>query len=248
MFNWMRYCLVSILIALAVPAMAAPNYQLYIDGVLYKAPTVLEKGLPYFPVDVLSQATGVSVSSFDKKAVRLAGSPVDFAPLIRQGRPYLPAEAFAMATGSVVEIDQTRGLVLYTKSAAPTAANRRSSSQRGSEGQTAARPGRTATGPGGAAAGPGRAPRVQMGDESLPEAPVGAPPGPEPRSIDTAPVRAMVTQSLKDAAAQQYAERYLRHKLYWASKIDPANMPHFQNFNLVPGNCPIPPHPWGPGW
>lgn len=246
MFNWMRYCLVSVFIALAIPAMAAPDYQLYIDGVLYKAPAVLEKGLPYFPVDVLSQATGVSVSSFDNNSVRLAGSPVDFAPLIRQGRPYLPAEAFALATGSVVEIDQTRGLVLYTKSATPAAARRGSSGQGGTADN--ANPSGTATGPGGSAAGPARAPRVEMGDESLPEAPVAGAPGPEPRSIDTAPIRAMVTQSLTDAAAAQYAERYLRHKLYWASQIDPANIPHFQNINLNRGTIAIPPHPWGPGW
>ena len=103
---------------------AADDYELYVNGVLYKTPSILERGLPYFPVDVLSEATGVSVVSFSANSVKLAGSSLDFSPVIRKGRPYLPAEAFAMATGSGVEVDQTRGMVKYTKNVGqrPTAA------------------------------------------------------------------------------------------------------------------------------
>ena len=105
---------------------AADDYELYVNGVLYKAPSVLEKGLPYFPIDILSEATGVSVVSYSSSSVKLAGSPVDFSPVFIKGRPYLPAEAFAIATGSGVEVDQTRGMVKYTKNAGqrPTTAAR----------------------------------------------------------------------------------------------------------------------------
>ncbi len=205
-----RYSL--LLLVFVTAAFASPDYQLFVDGVLYRSPAILEKGLPYFPVDVLSQATGVSVVSFSTTAVRLAGSPVDFVPVVRNGRPYLPAEAFALATGSKVETDQTRGLVLYTKSSAsgapvangavaqPTAADR-------------ANPGVTPNDPG-------------------PEAPVAAPPN-VVASPNTAGLQEAVVGALKTAEEATYAERYMRHKLYWASQIDPANSPYLNSI-VVP--------------
>lgn len=196
-----RYTLLWLLLAVST-ALAAPEYQLFVDGVLYRAPAVLEKGLPYFPVDVLSQATGVSVVSFSTSAVRLAGSPVDFVPVVRNGRPYLPAEAFALATGSKVETDQTRGLVLYTKSGAVPAT------------AATAAPDTNA-----ARANPG----MQTG-ETPPEAPVAAPA--VPSSPNTAGLQEAVVGALKTAEEATYAERYMRHKLYWASQLDPANSPY----------------------
>ena len=110
-----RYIITALLFAaLTHVSWAGQDYKLYVNGVLYNAPSILEKGLPYFPVDVLSGATGVRVVSFSDTSVRLSGSPVDFVPVVRQGRPYLPAEAFAMASGSGVEMDHTRGCLLYT--------------------------------------------------------------------------------------------------------------------------------------
>lgn len=200
-------------------AFAAPEYQLFVDGVLYRAPAVLEKGLPYFPVDVLSQATGVSVVSFSSTAVRLAGSPVDFVPVIRNGRPYLPAEAFALATGSRVETDQTRGLVLYNKGAVATAA------------PVAPAANTTAA----ARANPG----VQAGEEAVPEAPVGV--NRLPSSPNTSGIQEAVVGALKTAEEATYAERYMRHKLYWASQIDPANSPYLNNI-VMPS--PVPMSPW----
>jgi hypothetical protein len=207
-----RYTLFWLL--LAISALGAPEYQLFVDGVLYRTPAVLEKGLPYFPVDVLSQATGVSVVSFSNTAVRLAGSPVDFVPVVRNGRPYLPAEAFALATGSKVETDQTRGLVLYSKS-----------------GGNVTTP--TAT----AETAPARAnPGIQAG-EKAPEAPVAGPP-PAPTSPNTAGLQEAVVGALRSAEEATYAERYMRHKLYWASQLDPANSPYLNNI-VVPSPSPL---------
>ncbi len=198
---------------------AAPEYQLFVDGVLYKAPAVLEKGLPYFPVDVLSGATGVSVVSFSEKAVKLAGSPVEFVPVIRNGRPYLPAEAFALATGSKVETDQTRGLVLYSKAS------------------TAAAAAASGTPEGAAAkANPGMA----AGEAPPPEAPVAAPKAGSP---NTAGLQEAVIGALKTAEEATYAERYMRHKLYWASQLDPANSPYL-NTIVVPPAVSLPMAPW----
>jgi hypothetical protein len=194
---------------------ASPEYQLFVDGVLYRAPAVLEKGLPYFPVDVLSQATGVSVVSFSTTSVRLAGSPVEFVPVVRNGRPYLPAEAFALATGSKVETDQTRGLVLYTRSASPGATT---ASNAGAD-TNAAR------------ANPG----MEAGEEVAPEAPVGAPK--LPSSPNTAGIQEAVVGALKTAEEATYAERYMRHKLYWASQLDPANSPYL---NSIQPPAPMP--------
>ncbi len=204
-------------------AFAAPEYQLFVDGVLYRAPAVLEKGLPYFPVDVLSQATGVSVVSYSGSAVRLAGSPVDFVPVVRNGRPYLPAEAFALATGSKVETDQTRGLVLYSKGGLATAPV-----------APAATGGATVNGAA-ARANPG----VQPGEEAVPEAPVGV--TRLPNSPNTAGIQEAVVGALKTAEEATYAERYMRHKLYWASQLDPANSPYLNNI-VVP--APVPMSPW----
>lgn len=201
----------------ASAVLAAPEYQLFVDGVLYRTPAVLEKGLPYFPVDVLSQATGVSVVSFSSTAVRLAGSPVDFVPIVRNGRPYLPAEAFALATGSKVETDQTRGLVLYTRVASSAPA-------------TAAAPGPDAVNA--ARANPG----VQAGEETPPEAPVSVPR--VPTSPNTAGIQEAVIGALKTAEEATYAERYMRHKLYWASQLDPANSPYLNNI-VVPTPTPL---------
>lgn len=213
-----RYTLLWLLLTVST-VLAAPEYQLFVDGVLYRTPAVLEKGLPYFPVDVLSQATGVSVVSFSSTAVRLAGSPVDFVPVVRNGRPYLPAEAFALATGSKVETDQTRGLVLYTKGAT--------------------NPGTTAAAPDTAAA---RAnPGVQAGEEAPPEAPVGVPK--VPSSPNTAGIQEAVVGALKTAEEATYAERYMRHKLYWASQLDPANSPYLNNI-VVPSPAPMVAPPW----
>lgn len=207
------------LLLTASTVLAAPEYQLFVDGVLYRAPAVLEKGLPYFPVDVLSQATGVSVVSFSETAVRLAGSPVDFVPVVRNGRPYLPAEAFALATGSKVETDQTRGLVLYTKGggSAPVAA--------------------AAAGTNAARANPG----VQAGEEAAPEAPVSVPA--VPSSPNTKGIQEAVVGALKTAEEATYAERYMRHKLYWASQLDPANSPYLNNI-VVPSPVPLVSPPW----
>ncbi|HIB69135.1 MAG TPA: hypothetical protein EYO33_29630, partial [Phycisphaerales bacterium] len=155
--KYLYLCLV--LAILSSPCWAEQDYQLYVNGMLYKAPSVIEKGLPYFPVDVLSEATGVRIVSFSDSSVRLAGSPVEFVPALRNGRPFLPAEAFALASGSQVETDQTRGLVLYSRNLSPT-----------SNMNTASTP------TGGAATGPARAnPGVSAGDPG-PEAPVAAPP------------------------------------------------------------------------
>jgi hypothetical protein len=200
-------------------AFAAPEYQLFVDGVLYRAPAVLEKGLPYFPVDVLSQATGVSVVSFSDTAVRLAGSPVDFVPVVRNGRPYLPAEAFALATGSKVETDQTRGLVLYTRG--------------GGSAPVASAPAQTNA----ARANPG----VQSG-ETPPEAPVPAPPA-IPASPNTEGIQEAVVGALKTAEEATYAERYMRHKLYWASQLDPANSPYLNSI-VVPSPVQMVTPPW----
>lgn len=205
-----RYSLLWLV--LFATAFATPDYQLFVDGVLYRSPAILEKGLPYFPVDVLSQATGVSVVSFSATAVRLAGSPVDFVPVVRNGRPYLPAEAFALATGSKVETDQTRGLVLYTKTSAPGAPV----ASGGVSQPTAAD-----------RANPGVTP-----DDPGPEAPVAAPPN-AIASPNTAGLQEAVVGALKTAEEATYAERYMRHKLYWANQIDPANSPYLNNI-VVP--------------
>ncbi len=215
-----RHMFLGLLLTVST-AFAAPEYQLFVDGVLYKAPAVLEKGLPYFPVDVLSGATGVSVVSFSQTAVKLAGSPVEFVPVIRNGRPYLPAEAFALATGSKVETDQTRGLVLYSKASSPAAAS-------------AASPGA----PDGAAAKAN--PGMTAGESPPPEAPVAAP---QPSSPNTAGIQEAVIGALKTAEEATYAERYMRHKLYWASQLDPANSPYLNNI-VVPSPVALPLAPW----
>jgi hypothetical protein len=216
-----RYALLWLLLTIST-VWAAPEYQLFVDGVLYRTPAVLEKGLPYFPVDVLSQATGVSVVSFSPTAVRLAGSPVDFVPVVRNGRPYLPAEAFALATGSKVETDQTRGLVLYTRAGAGIPA-------------TAAVPATVpATAPDSSAAARAN-PGVQSG-ETPPEAPVSVPK--VPSSPNTAGIQEAVIGALKTAEEATYAERYMRHKLYWASQLDPANSPYLNNI-VVPAPSPL---------
>lgn len=226
-----RYTLLWLFLVVST-AFAAPDYQLYVDGVLYRAPAVLEKGLPYFPVDILSQATGVSVVSYSTNAVRLAGSPVDFVPVLRNGRPYLPAEAFALATGSKVETDQTRGLVLYSKASLAAAP------------ATVVVPGGTPGVTPGAAPGtaPARAnPGVQAGEEVAPEAPVAAPA--LPASPNTAGLQEAVIGALKTAEEATYAERYMRHKLYWASQLDPANSPYL-NTITVPTPAPVVVPPW----
>lgn len=224
------------LIFLVSAVCAAPEYQLFVDGVLYRAPAVLEKGLPYFPVDVLSRATGVSVVSFSDTAVRLAGSPVDFVPIVRNGRPYLPAEAFALATGSQVETDPVRGLVLYHKAVA--ASTSRPSASTNPTGQSS-RTGDTAAS--GATQADRAQPGLQAGEEAAPEAPVS--PAKLPSSANTQGIQEAVVGALKTAEEATYAERYMRHKLYWASKLDPANDPYFTN-PIVPPSVVVPAAPW----
>lgn len=216
-----------LLLVLGGNGLADQDYQLYVNGVLYKAPSILEKGLPYFPVDVLSEATGVRVVSFSGESVRLAGSPVDFVPAVRSGRPYLPAEAFALASGSNVETDQTRGLVLY--SANPTGAP---------TGNTA-----TATSTP-SPNGPDRAnPGVGPGDPG-PEPPVAAPPTAVQSSPNTEGIHEAVVGAMKSAQEITYAQRWLKHKMYWANQLDPANSPYLQ---VSPPPAAYPTfmnHPW----
>ena len=229
-----RYFIICLLfVAVGLAASAGPNYQLYVNGVLYKAPSILEKGLPYFPVDVLSEATGVRVVSFSESSVRLTGSPVDFVPVVREGRPYLPAEAFAMASGSGVERDQTRGLVLYTGNA-PSPAG-------------------TATAPGSDGTvnnvnssfmnGPARANVGVTADDPGPEAPVAAPTAAVQSSPNTAGIHDAVVGAMKSAQEITYAQRWLNHKMYWANQLDPANSPYLQV--NAPRISPVyHPHPW----
>ena len=144
-----RYIITALLfVAMTHACWAGQDYKLYVNGVLYNAPSILEKGLPYFPVDVLSEATGVRVVSVSDTSVRLAGSPVDFVPVVRQGRPFLPAEAFAMASGSGVERDQTRGVVMYTGNTSPSAAPATATTTNSNSAPARANPGVTADDPG----------------------------------------------------------------------------------------------------
>lgn len=223
-----RYIITALLfVAMTHACWAGQDYKLYVNGVLYKAPSILEKGLPYFPVDVLSEATGVRVVSFSDTSVRLAGSPVDFVPVVRQGRPFLPAEAFAMASGSGVERDQTRGVVMYTgntspgPSAAPTATATNSTSA-----PARANPGVTADDPG-------------------PEAPVAAPATAVQSSPNTEGIHEAVVGAMKTAEEITYAQRWIKHKMYWANQLDPVNSPYLQV--NVPAGAQFPmytPHPW----
>lgn len=225
----LKYLYLCIVLAiLSSPSWAEQDYQLYVNGMLYKAPSVIEKGLPYFPVDVLSEATGVRIVSFSDNSVRLAGSPVEFVPALRNGRPFLPAEAFALASGSQVETDQTRGLVLYSKNLSGTPNM-----------NTAATP------TGGSATGPARAnPGVTAGDPG-PEAPVGAPPSATVASPpSTEGIQDAVIGAMKTAQEVTYAQRWLKHKMYWANQLDPANSPYLQ-VNVPPAAFPMySPHPW----
>jgi hypothetical protein len=226
-----RYIITALLFAaLTHVCWAGQDYKLYVNGVLYNAPSILEKGLPYFPVDVLSGATGVRVVSFSNTSVRLAGSPVDFTPVVRQGRPYLPAEAFAMASGSGVEMDQTRGLVLYTGDTSTRSA-------------PASNLATTSTGQ--AASAADRANPGVTFDDPGPEAPVAAPPTAVQTSPNSEGIHEVVVDAMKTAEEITYAQRWLKHKMYWANQLDPANSPYLQV--NVPAGAQFPmytPHPW----
>lgn len=223
-----------ILAALTYSCWAEQNYQLYVNGVLYRAPSVIEKGLPYFPVDVLAEATGTRIVSFSETSVRLGGSPVDFVPAIRQGRPYLPAEAFAMASGGQVETDQTRGLVLYYRG--PAQAN-------GTPGANAAPATASGTSGGTGAAADRANIGVTSGDPG-PEAPVAAPAAAVQSSPNTEGLHEVVVDAMKTAQEITYAQRWLKHKMYWVNQLDPANSPYLK-VNLPPAAVPVyAPHPW----
>ena len=222
-----RYIITALLFAaLTNVSLAGQDYKLYVNGVLYKAPSILEKGLPYFPVDVLSEATGVRVVSFSNTSVRLAGSPVDFVPVVSKGRPYLPAEAFAMATGSAVEMDQTRGLVMYTGDTSPMAAPATTTASQPATAADRANPG------------------VTVGDPG-PEAPVSAPATAVMSSPNTEGIHQSVVDAMKTAEEITYAQRWIKHKMYWANQLDPANSPYLRV--NVPSGAAFPmytPHPW----
>lgn len=226
-----RYIITALLFtALTSICWAGQDYKLYVNGVLYKAPSVLEKGLPYFPVDVLSEATGVRVVSFSNTSVRLAGSPVDFVPVIRNGRPYLPAEAFAMASGSGVEMDQTRGVVMYTGDTSPG----------NYAPATASQPSNTATSSAVQRANPG----VTANDPG-PEAPVAAPATAVQSSPNAEGIHESVIEAMKTAEEITYAQRWLKHKMYWANQLDPANSPYLRvNIPAGAGFPMYTPHPW----
>lgn len=231
-----------ILAALTYSCWAEQNYQLYVNGVLYRAPSVLEKGLPYFPVDVLAEATGTRIVSFSESSVRLGGSPVDFVPTIRQGRPFLPAEAFAMASGGQVEIDQTRGLVLYYRGNTGHAGG----SSAGSSSTPTTGPGVNAI-PGAGAAGTGAADRANIGvtiNDPGPEAPIAAPAAAVSRTPNTEGIHEAVVDAMKTAQEITYAQRWLKHKMYWVNQLDPANSPYLK-VALPPAAVPVyAPHPW----
>lgn len=222
-----------ILAALTYSCWAEQNYQLYVNGVLFRAPSVMEKGLPYFPVDVLAEATGTRIVSFSENSVRLAGSPVDFVPAIRQGRPYLPAEAFALASGGQVETDQTRGLVLYYRG---------SQNGGGSDPASASPANNSVSNPGGSA--PDRANPGVTADDPGPEAPVAAPAAASPATRNTEGLQEAVVDAMKTAQEITYAQRWLKHKMYWVNQLDPANSPYLK-VTLPPAAYPVyTPHPW----
>jgi hypothetical protein len=252
MTRFLYLCL--ILAAMTLSSLAGPNYQLYVNGVHFDAPSIFEKGLPYFPVDVLAGATGVRIVSYSANSVRLAGSPVDFVPVVRQGRPYLPAEAFALASGSGVETDQTRGIVMYranlASSGGSNATGTNTYNPAGSGGSNSANPSAANTSgvPGDATYnynfGPGAAnPGVTAGDEG-PEAPVAAPPTAVMSSPNTEGIHETVVDAMKSAQEITYAQRWLKHKMYWANQLDPANSPYLQ-VNIPGAAFPMnSPHPW----
>ena len=147
--------------------------------------------------------------------------------LVREFAPEA-LEAFALASGSQVETDQTRGLVLYSKNLSGTPNM-----------NTAATP------TGGSATGPARAnPGVTAGDPG-PEAPVGAPPSATVASPpSTEGIQDAVIGAMKTAQEVTYAQRWLKHKMYWANQLDPANSPYLQ-VNVPPAAFPMySPHPW----
>lgn len=81
---------------------------------------------------------------------------------------------------------------------------------------------------------------MTAGEAPPPEAPVAAPRATSP---NTAGIQEAVIGALKTAEEATYAERYMRHKLYWASQLDPANSPYL-NTIVVPPAVSLPYAPW----
>lgn len=70
---------------------------------------------------------------------------------------------------------------------------------------------------------------------------------PSPNGPDSGDLQEATAAALQAAAQETYATRWLRHKMYWMSKLDPANSPYLQY--EVPGGMPImPAHPWSSPW
>lgn len=107
----MKIRLLGIVLALLM-TLGASAAELYVDGKKIQTDSFSRNGMVYFPVEALSEATGVAIQSVGQGSVKLAGSPVQFTPEYKEGRPFLPAEAFAMISGGVVERDEVRGLVI----------------------------------------------------------------------------------------------------------------------------------------
>lgn len=81
-------------------------------------------------------------------------------------------------------------------------------------------------------------------EQAAPEAPQPAPASPivSAPQQSTAGLGEATTELLKATAEATYAERYMRHKLWWASQLDPANSPYMQHtLPPVPGAYAAPP-------
>ncbi len=108
----MKTRLLAIALLVTLTALGAGAADLYVDGKKIETDSFARNGMVYFPIEALSEATGVAIQKIGERSVQLAGSPVEFTPEYKEGRPFLPAEAFAMISGGVVERDEVRGLVI----------------------------------------------------------------------------------------------------------------------------------------
>ena len=92
---------------------------------------------------------------------------------------------------------------------------------------------------------PARANPGVTADDPGPEAPVAAPATAVQSSPNTEGIHEAVVGAMKTAEEITYAQRWIKHKMYWANQLDPVNSPYLQV--NVPAGAQFPmytPHPW----
>ncbi len=184
---------------------------------------------------ILVSLSGLSLAASENLKLFVDGVRVDARPVLKDGMPYFPVSSLSRATNVKVESIQAGSVKLEGCPVKFVAVMNEGRPYLPAEAFAMATGGRVerdeVRGLILYKSDDGGDPIHQEREQATPESPEVAPPAnyarPVPSNVPA--VGETSAELMKAAASATYAERLMRHKLYWANQLDPANSPYMQH-------------------